>query len=385
MKGSVFKRREGDERWSAHVDVGRDENGKRLQRTLSNKFKTEAEAWRWVRKILSDVDKGDYVHSNALTVGHYLDEWLPGIKSQVKPSTWASYASYTNRHLIPKLGSVPLQALKATHLKRLYSELAQDGSRQDGAAGGLSTRSIRYIHAILRLALTDAVKEGLVQKNVALLVDAPRLQQSEMKTWTGEQAKAFLTYVQNDRLAAAWALALSTGLRKGELLGLRWQDVDLDTGRLAVNQTLISVGYKAQFSTPKTDRGKRSIDLDPETAQLLRSHRARQAEERLAWGPAYQDSGLVFTRETGEPIHPESFSSIFERLVKGSGVPRIRLHDCRHTFASLALAEGINPLIVSRRLGHSSVAFTLDVYGHEMPGDQMEAAKRVAGILYGSR
>jgi len=183
-------------------------------------------------------------------------------------------------------------------------------------------------------------------------------------------------------LLAAWALALSTGMRKGEILGLRWSDVDLECAKLTVNQTLISIGHKVQISTPKTERSQRPIDLDAETVRILRAHKAKQAEEMLALGAGRP--GLVFTTETGEWIHPDAFGNTFERLVKCADVTRIRFHDCRHTFASLALAAGVNVLVVSKRLGHSSVAFTLDVYGHEMPGEQIEAAERVARIIYGA-
>jgi len=380
MRGRVFKRRPEDAQWSATVDVGR-ENGKRKQKMQTNKFKSEREAWKWVRETLSAVEKQEYVPPSDLTVGDYLKEWLPGVKSQVKPSTWESYRSYTERHLIPSLGAIRLQDLKPGHLKALYGEL-KDGGRKDGGQGGLSTRSIRYIHAIVRLALRDAVTEGRLQRNVALLVKPPKLVQGEMKAWTGPEAQTFLAHVKDDRLFAAWALALSTGMRKGEILGLRWSDVDLECSKLTVNQTLISIGHKVQISTPKTERSQRPIDLDAETVRILRAHKAKQAEEWLALGAGR--SGLVFTTETGEWIHPDAFGNIFERLGKSAGVPRIRFHDCRHTFASLALAAGVNVLVVSKRLGHSSVAFTLDVYGHEMPGEQIEAAERVARIIYGT-
>ncbi|MEX2551845.1 MAG: site-specific integrase, partial [Actinomycetota bacterium] len=170
-------------------------------------------------------------------------------------------------------------------------------------------------------------------------------------------------------------------MRKGETLGLRWKDVDLERGHLTVNQTLISVGYQLRFGTPKSFSGGRTLDLDAKTVHILRAHRTKQSEERLAWGPTYVDSGLVFTRENGELIHPDAFGRAFKRLVRESGVSPIRFHDCRCTCASLALQAGVNILVVSKRLGHASVSFTLDTYGHEMPGQQQDAADRVAAIF----
>ncbi len=389
MKGRVFQRKRRDgapyDAWSAVVDIGVDPaTGRRKQLTRTNAFKSEREGWRWVRSTLLEIDRGEYVQPSSVTVGDYLADWIPSMSSQVKPSTHLSYSSLVKRQIIPRLGAIALQDLKACHLRRLYSALAQEGGRKDGEPGGLSCRTIRYIHAVLQLALRDAVTDGLVQRNVALLVRPPKLVQEEMKHWTPPEAQQFLTHAEQDRLWAAWALALCTGMRKGEILGLRWKDVDLEAGRLTVNQTLISVAYRPQFGSPKSVAGGRTLDLDSKTVQVLKVHKSRQAEERLAWGPAYQDSGLVFTCENGELVHPEAFGRAFKRLIKKSGVPTIRFHDCRHTSASLALQAGVNILVVSKRLGHASVSFTLDTYGHEMPGQQQDAADRVAAVVYGS-
>ncbi len=203
-----------------------------------------------------------------------------------------------------------------------------------------------------------------------------------MMTWTAGELGRFLDFVVDDRLYGAWVLAATTGLRRGEVLGLRWSDVDLDSGRLAVRQTLVSVAYETKFSTPKTKRGRRSVSLDATTVMALRSHRKRQLEERMEWGPAYQDSGLVVTRENGVLVHPDRFTQMFDKHVKNSGLPRIRLHDLRHTHATLALAAGVHPKVLSERLGHATVAFTLDVYSHAVPALQEEAAERVASLIF---
>jgi integrase len=204
-----------------------------------------------------------------------------------------------------------------------------------------------------------------------------------MRTWTAAELRAFLEHVQDERLAALWMLAASTGMRRGEMLGLRWVDVDLDRGRVAVRQTLVIAGRQVVISEPKTSRSRRSIALDPRSVAALRSWRAAQAAERLAWGAGWTDSGLVFTREDGTPIHPEWLSDAFEWRIKTAGLPRIRLHDLRHTHASLGLAAGVPIKVMSERLGHTSSSFTADAYQHVTPGLEEEAAATVARLVFG--
>jgi integrase len=241
------------------------------------------------------------------------------------------------------------------------------------------------VHTILHKALSDAVRWSFVARNVAAAANPPSTSSSGrvMKTWSVEELRTFLVHVHEDRLYAAWLLASATGMRRGEVLGLRWEDLDLDASRLAVRQTLVSIAYELHFSTPKTGRSRRSVALDVATVAALRSHRARQAEERLAWGEGYQDGALVFAQENGEPIHPERLTQLFDKHVRYSRVPRIRFHDLRHTHATLSLQAGIHPKVVSERLGHTTVAFTLDVYSHAIPAMHAEAAQRVADLVFG--
>jgi integrase len=205
-----------------------------------------------------------------------------------------------------------------------------------------------------------------------------------MRTWTPDELRSFLEYVAHDPYYAAWVLAASTGMRRGEVLGLRWQDIDFDRRRLAIRQTIISIDYRVEVSEPKTARGRRSVALDSGTVTALRGHRAAQNQEKLKLGEAYQDMGLVFCRADGGPVHPDRFTQMFDKHVKESGLPRIRLHDLRHTHATLALAAGIHPKVVSERLGHSTVAFTMDVYSHAIPSMEAEAAETIANLVRGS-
>jgi integrase len=204
-----------------------------------------------------------------------------------------------------------------------------------------------------------------------------------MRTWTAEQVRAFLDGLRGHRLVAAYTLAATTGMRRGEVLGLRWRDVDFEARRLAIRQTIISVNYKVTFGTPKTARGRRLIAVDAGTVAALQAHRRRQDEERAALGKAYEELDLVFPKVDGTPTNPDFFSQCFDRTVARLKLPRIRLHDLRHTHATLALSAGVPPKVISDRLGHATVAFTLDVYTHAIPQMQEDAADQIAELIFG--
>ena len=253
------------------------------------------------------------------------------------------------------------------------------------AGGSLSATTVRHIHASLHRALRDAVRWGWTMRNSADQADPPkRSRSSTMRTWKAEEVKAFLSHVGDDRLHTAWLLLATTGMRRGEALGLRWDDLDLEDGWASTNQSLISVGYAIELSEPKTQRGRRRVALDATTAAALRDHRTRQLEECMAWGPAWENTGNVFVREDGSPIHPDAFSKQFNSRVATAGLPRIRLHDLRHTHATLALQAGIHPRVVSERLGHATIAITLDTYSHAIPAMEKAAADQVAALVFGA-
>jgi integrase len=369
--------------WAVVVEVGRDPNtGKRVRKWHSG-YRTKRDAERARIEILSRLDHGTYVSPDRRTVGSYLEgDWLPAVKARLKASTWDSYSRNIRLHISPELGPIPLQALTATRLNEFYASLISEG-RRDGN-GGLAPKTVRYLHGIIRKALADAARWNLLQRNVADQADPPTIRSTapEMKTWTADELAQFLDFVSDDRLYAAWVVAATAGLRRGEVLGLRWIDIDLNASRLSVQQTLVSVAYETRFSVPKTARSRRSVSLDATTVAALRAHRKRQLEERMSWGQAYRDSGLVVTREDGTLVHPDRFTQMFDKHVKDAGLPRIRLHDLRHTHATLALAAGVHPKVVSERLGHATVAFTLDVYSHAVPALQEEAADRIAALIF---
>lgn len=378
--GSLYhpKDRHGHERkeWAFVVDVT-PPGGERRQVRRSG-FKNKAEAQRALTEVLSTQDHGTFVAPDAITVGKYLEGWVDTLANRgLRPSTVESYARNVRLHIVPAIGSVKLQALSPVHVDRIYSQMSE---------AGLSPRMVRYVHSIIRKALADALKKGLVVRNVADAATPPSAKSTrapEMQTWTPEQLRTFLDGVADHRLFPLLRLAAMTGLRRGELLGLRWSDVDLDASRLVVRQQVTAVAGEVQVGEVKTAAGRRTITLDARTVEVLRDHRKAQLEERLLVGAGYTDRGLVFADPTGEPLHPDRVSKVFDRLVSASGLPRLRLHDLRHTHATHLIARGVHSKRVSARLGHTSHSFTMDTYGHLMPDDEGDAAAAVAAMVDG--
>lgn len=379
MRGSVLKR---GKTWSCVLYLGRDNDGRKRQKWVGG-FRTRKAAEGALSEALERVRTGTWADPGRQTVGEFLEDWLTAVTPSLRPSTAESYEQTLRGWVIPRIGGVKLSALTAARLSALYGELLKSG-RRDGK-GGLSARSVAYAHRIIVHALKDAVAWGLLARNPAAHVDAPRAGSSEMHVWSQTEVQRFLSFVADDRLYALWAVLLATGLRRGEALGLRWDDVDFERRRLSIQRAVVVVGYGVQVAEPKTARGRRSVSIDPTTAAVLGAFRKRQVEERLAWGPAWQDTGYVFTSEDGRLLHPQQVTVTFKRRAREAGLPPIRLHDLRHTAATLALTAGIHPKVVSERLGHASIGITLDTYSHVGEGLQEEAASKVAGLIFGDQ
>lgn len=351
--------------WAFVVYVGRDRAGRRKQHFRSG-FPSAAEAARARREVLRKRDGNRFVEPSIRTLGEFLiEEWLPAMRARLRESTWESYAGELQRNVVPHLGQVPLQQINAVQLNGLYAQLLLDG-RRDGK-GGLSPRSVRYVHMLIRKALKDAVRWQMLEQNPSDFADPPRLDPVagiHGAVWTPDELARFLKQAREERLYACWRLPPMTGMRRGEVLGLAWPAVDLDARRLTVVQTLIMAGGQVRLSRPKTRRSRRVIDLDPGTVEALTEWRNQQQAESAEWGPAWSnESGLVFTREDGSPLRPDSWGgSMFQRLCDEAGVPRIPFKNQRHTHATHLLAAGIPPKEVSYRLGHHSTGFTQDVY-----------------------
>jgi integrase len=318
-----------------------------------------------------------------MTLGAYMETWLTGLMTEaLAPTTIASYKTNVNAHIVARLGSMPLDAVTPTLIKQFYSELLTEG-RRDGS-GGLSPRTVNYVGTILGKAMRDAEAQRLINRNPALGVRKPRskAKASKVRSWTAGQLRTFLDHVSGDRLYPIWMLASSTGLRRSELLGLRWEDVELDACRLSVRQGLVLVDNQPLLrATTKSSAARRSISLDSETTRLLRRWRMTQLEERMLCGGGYRETGLVATRPDGSWIHPERFSRWFEAHRSRAALPAIRAHDLRHTHATLLLQAGVHPKVVQERLGHSSITVTLDTYSHVIPAMQEDAAELAARLV----
>jgi integrase len=346
-------------------------------------FATRKECVAAMHKLLVAVEEKSYTAPTKASVKEYLvKEWLPAVKSTIRPSTYNSYVQHVECHIVPHIGTVKLQKLSGSQVNALYAKLAESGTKN--GKKGLSAITIHHVHACLHKALKDAVRWGRIARNPLDSADPPRKNgdgSTEMKTWTAEQLRAFLDSARDDRLYPLWHLIAFTGMRRGEALGLRWSDVDLENARLAVRRALIPINREVVVSEPKTTKGKRVIALDPATIEVLKAQAARQLAEQNEWDELWVDSGLVFTAENGEALDPESVSRWWRQAVKKSMLPKIRLHDLRHTHATLALQAGIHPKVVSERLGHATVSITLDTYSHAIPAMQEEAAALIAGLV----
>ena len=354
------------------------------RRETKSGFATQRECQAAMNKLLVAVEQHNYTAPTKASVKDYLKkEWLPAVKATIRPSTYGSYVQHVDCHIVPHIGTLKLQKLSGSQVNGLYAKLAETG-RHDGKTG-LSAMTIHHVHACLHKACKDAVRWGHISRNPLDAADPPRKKSDgtrEMQTWTKQQLRAFLESAARDRLYALWHTISLTGMRRGEAIGLRWSDVDLEAGRLAVRRALIPNGREVIVSEPKTAKGRRVIALDALTVEVLKAQAARQLDEQHEWDEAWVETGLVFTQENGAALDPDSVTRYFRQAVKRSLLPSIRLHDLRHTHATLALQAGIHPKVVSERLGHATVSITLDTYSHAIPAMQEEAAALIAGLVF---
>ena len=368
-EGSIYQRKDG--RWVGAVHVGY-KGGQRLRKHYYGA--TRQEVAKKLTVALKAHQDGLPVVPERQTVKDFLASWLENAKPSLRDQTHSTYEIMLRLHAVPYLGHHRLARLSPQHLQDLY------GQRLDA---GLSVQSVRKLHAIVHRALKQALRWNLVARNVADLVTPPRNYHKEMKTLDIEQAKQLIGAARGGRLEALYVLALTTGLRQGELLALRWQDVDLGDGSLRVVGTLYrSSQGLLTIAEPKTAGSRRLVTLGSLAVDALARHKENQAAQRLLCDARWEEHGLVFTNELGRPMGASNLRRrSFEPLLKCAGLPRIRFHDLRHTAATLLLGEGVHPKIASERLGHSRVGITLDLYSHVTPTMQREAAAAVDTVL----
>ncbi len=377
MKGHIRAR--GKNTWAIKYELDPDPaTGKRRSKWVTV-HGTKRDAQKELRRILHEIDNNQHVEPSRLTVGDFLEQWLADhAQHNVGRKTFERYAEIVRKHLIPALGNHQILKLSPLQIQAYYSEALTNG-RCDGT-GGLSKQTVKHHHRLLSQALRQAVRWQLLTRNPCEQVDPPRPDHTEMSMVNHAEAARLLKGAESLRIYMPILMALTTGMRRGEILGLGWRDVDFERARIGVTQTLEQTAEGLALKAPKTPRSRRTITLGPTALEALKRHKAQQAAQRLRMGPAYEDRGLVCAQLDGSPMSPREVSKEFSRLTSRLGL-RVRFHDLRHTHISHMLAEGIHPKIVSERAGHASVSITLDVYSHVMPGLQEDAANRVDEAL----
>ena len=361
-EGSIWKRSDG--RWVAAVIT---DNGRRISRY----GKTRAEVHTKLQALLREREIGLEVDTSRQTMGDFLVGWLLSRKNSLRSNTYLRYHQLIHIHAIPEIGKIKLAKLRPHHLEKLYAKKLDSG---------LSPTTVRHLHARIHTALEQALRRGLVFRNVASLVMAPARAYTEMRSLTPQEAKKVLKAARGDRLEALYVLALTSGMRRGELFALSWSNVDLENGTLKVAGALLADGT---IVPPKTLKSRRHVALTKLAIEALQRRRIIQLEERLAASTEWDNEfDLVLTNLVGNPLNPSNFSARdFPALLRRSGVKRIRFHDLRHSTASLLLSLDVHPKIVQELLGHSTIGVTMDIYSHSMPSLQEEAVTRLDTLL----
>jgi integrase len=363
-EGSIYQRKDG--RWAASISVGK----LKRKHFLGH---SRAEVAAKLAGALKAHGDGLPVRFERQRFEAYIDGWLAGVRSSLKQRTWTRYEQLMRCHAVPVLGKQPLEKITPQQVQRLYGEVQ---------AAGSSPGTVRQMHAVLHKAFKQAVLWNLVPRNVLDAVVPPKPRRRQMATLDPEQARRLLAAVEGDRYEALFVLALTTGMRQGELLGLRWQDVELDHGTLRIQASMQRTKDGFALSDPKTNRSRRQVILTDSAKASLRRHRVDQAARRLLVGAVWLDQNLVFTNEVGGPLEASHvLRHCFYPLLMKAELPKIRFHDLRHTAATLLLGRGVHPKIVSEMLGHSNIYITLDLYSHVTPTMQKQASEAMELLL----
>lgn len=374
--GTIRQRKDG--RWEARYTVGRDPGtGKQVQRSVYGA--TQQEVRKKLAQLTAALDAGTYKEPCKMTVGQWLDIWAADYLGGVKPFTVVSYTGHIKNHIKPALGSVKLEALNAHTIQAFYNSL---GAEREGKPG-LSPKTVKNVHGVLHKALQQAVKIGYLRFNPADACELPRAVRKELKPLDEEQSKAFLKAIQGHRYEMLYTVTLFTGMREGEALGLMWECVDFKKGTILINKQMQREKKKnGQYLLVPTKNGKsRTITPAPWVMKLLRTQRAKQAEQQLRAGPIWEDSGLVFTNELGHHLAIHTVYKDFKQIAASIGCPDARFHDLRHSYAVAAIRSGDDIKTVQDNLGHATAAFTLDVYGHVTDQMKRESAARMESYI----
>jgi len=363
-EGSIYRRRNGT--WSAIATLP---DGRRKHIY----GKTRDQVRGKLAEILHAMQNGSFTDARGKTLGEFLDQWLADVvKPRVRAWTFAGYEVHVRRHIKPVLGRVPLEKLSPQHVQHLLNRKLEEA---------LKPKSVRYLRGTLRTALNEAVRWGLVSRNAAALVDGPRVERFDIQPFTPAEARVFLDSIAGERLEALYSVALTMGLRQGEALGLRWQDVDVELGYLRISKQLQRVHGAPQLVEPKTARSRRTLAMPPMITKSLEQHRVRQRQERSNAGNRWAETDLVFASTEGKPLDGTAISKGFHSLLKRAGLQQRRFHDLRHSCATLLLVQGVSPRVVMDVLGHSQIGLTMNTYSHVIPDLRRDAADRMQDLL----
>ncbi|AFQ46419.1 tyrosine-type recombinase/integrase [Desulfosporosinus meridiei] len=386
-EGTIYERSDG--RWTAQVITGYDNLGKPKRKTVYGKGRQEVA--EKLKTLLHEIQTGSYVQPTKVIFGDWLLKWLKAYKEpNVKPETYVDYIDLANKHILPRLGDIPLQSIDSITIQEFYNYKGKFG-RLDGKPGGLSPRRLHMMHQLINGALMKAVKGRMIRFNPADDIELPSIEHEEFQTFSIDEVNQYLEALQQDRLYALFLLELTTGLRRGEILGIPRDKFNPNKDEIEIVQTLkrkkLDGEEKSQliFSTPKTKKSKRKIPLLPEVIKQIIKFQATQRQERLFFGPKYRDCGLLFTSEVGTPIEPRNLNRKHYSILQKAELKHIRVHDLRHTVASLLLDDGVNPSNVSDILGHTKTSTTLDIYGHSSTHGKERAIARLGDLLKSAR
>lgn len=375
MKGSIRERSPG--RWAIILDRKDEATGKRKREWRSFRG-TKRAAQIECARLISELQRGTLVEPSKITVAEFLERWLEQIKTQVAPRSYERYAELARKNLIPALGEMKLTKLQPAHISKAYANALETGRRN--GQGGLAPRTVTYMHRVLRQALQQAVKWRVLALNPADMVKPPRVERKEMQTLDTNATADMIEAARGGSMFIPVLLGVLCGLRRGEVVALRWRSVDLETGQLAVVASAEQTEQGVREKETKNGKG-RAVALPAVVALELRQHRLRQARGLLKLGVRLTDDHHVITREDGQPLQPRSLSHAFRKFMRRHQPPAIRLHDLRHSHATHLLAAGVHPKIAQERLGHSSVGVTIDLYSHVLPGMQAEAVSRIDAVM----
>jgi integrase len=388
MTGYVRQRSPGS--WQISYELTANPLTGRRRRAIATVHGTRKDAERELRRRLVAVDTGAHVDPTRISVREYLLSWLAAVRDTVAPRTHERYKEIVEDFALPKLGDLRLTKLAPIHIKELYKALAE-GGRRDKKPGGLAPQTRHHIHRVLRAALECAVEEQLLARNPAdadvVKKRLPKVERQEMTTLTAEQSEFLLARIGHTRVYWPAFIGLATGMRRGEILALRWKNVDFDHASLRVLRSLEETKEGLRFKPPKNNASRRQISLPPFAVDELRRLKRQQAEELLLLGIRQTGETLLCARADGELLRPRSLTHEFTRLVASltGELPRVRFHDLRHSHATQLLIEGVHPKVVQERLGHSKIAITLDLYSHVLPTLQEDAAIRLQALVIAAR